>query len=102
MAFCSIVIYAGSWLANSDAYYTTLFAVICIAMVAIVVVIARQPISSKVLSFKVPWVPVIPCLSVVINLYLMLELDAHTWIRFSVWMAIGELLPFFYDSIIYQ
>lgn len=33
--------------------------------------------------------PVIPCASVVINVYLMLELDAGTWARFAIWMVLG-------------
>lgn len=34
--------------------------------------------------------PVIPCASVVINVYLMLELDAGTWARFAIWMVLGR------------
>ncbi|ROT80005.1 Low affinity cationic amino acid transporter 2 [Penaeus vannamei] len=61
-----------------------------------VVVIARQPESKKKLTFKVPLVPWIPALSAFINLYLMFNLSPATWIRFSVWMALGFLIYFLY------
>lgn len=53
-------------------------------------VIGRQPVADIELSFKVPLVPFIPCLSVLMNIYLMFQLDSNTWIRFAVWLAIGK------------
>ncbi|XP_018320308.1 high affinity cationic amino acid transporter 1 [Agrilus planipennis] len=59
--------------------------------------LSLQPVSHKELRFKVPLVPLIPALSIVINVYLMLMLDAVTWIRFAVWMAVG--MPMYFISI---
>jgi solute carrier family 7 (cationic amino acid transporter), member 3 len=42
------------------------------------------------ISFKVPMVPLLPCFSIFCNTYLMLQLDGATWIRFGVWLFIGE------------
>ncbi|KAI4502950.1 hypothetical protein M0802_001994 [Mischocyttarus mexicanus] len=58
--------------------------------------IGRQPVQQVELSFKVPLVPLIPCCSIFINLYLMLQLDMFTWIRFIVWMLIGFSIYLFY------
>lgn len=33
--------------------------------------------------------PVIPGLSILLNIYLILMLDLNTWIRFTIWMAVG-------------
>lgn len=60
------------------------------ALLAVLCVIVRQPVAEVVAVFRVPLVPWIPCLSVVINLYLMFQLDLATWIRFLVWGAIGK------------
>lgn len=60
-------------------------------------IIQRQPaVDVSHLSFKVPLVPLIPCLSVLINLYLMFQLDIFTWIRFAVWVVIGYAIYFTY------
>lgn len=40
---------------------------------------------------QVPLVPLLPALSIFINIYLMIMLDYYTWIRFGIWMLLGEL-----------
>lgn len=42
--------------------------------------------------FQMPLVPYIPCLSVFANVYLMIVLDAQTWIRFVIVMLFGKLI----------
>ncbi|KAK2828664.1 hypothetical protein Q5P01_019698 [Channa striata] len=59
-------------------------------------IIWRQPESRTKLSFKVPLLPFIPVISMFVNVYLMMQLDRGTWIRFSVWMALGLVIYFCY------
>ncbi|XP_004925398.1 cationic amino acid transporter 3-like [Bombyx mandarina] len=67
------------------------------ALVALLVVLYRQPTNNVThLSFKVPLVPLVPYLSVCMNVYLMVQLDYQTWVRFIIWLVIGYLIYFFY------
>ncbi|XP_042541666.1 high affinity cationic amino acid transporter 1 [Dipodomys spectabilis] len=69
------------------------FILLCIIVTG---VIWRQPESKTKLSFKVPFLPVLPILSIFINVYLMMQLDQRTWIQFAVWMLIGFTIYFGY------
>lgn len=59
-------------------------------------IVWRQPESKTKLSFKVPFLPFVPVTSMFVNVYLMMQLDTGTWIRFSIWMAIGLVIYFCY------
>jgi APA family basic amino acid/polyamine antiporter len=46
--------------------------------------------------FRVPWSPVLPIVSGVACIWLMLQLDVETWVRFVVWLVIGFGFYFVY------
>eukprot|EP00112_Aurelia_sp_Birch-Aquarium-sp1_P013243 Seg2803.5 transcript_id=Seg2803.5/GoldUCD/mRNA.D3Y31 product="High affinity cationic amino acid transporter 1" protein_id=Seg2803.5/GoldUCD/D3Y31 len=61
-------------------------------LVSTITVIVLQPQNRNPLPFKVPFVPFLPLLCMFINIYLMMELSVITWVRFGVWMFIGECM----------
>ncbi|KAK3531305.1 hypothetical protein QTP70_016277, partial [Hemibagrus guttatus] len=73
-----------------------LLGVLSVICLLFTLVIWRQPESKTKLSFKVPLLPFLPVLSMFINVYLMMQLDKGTWMRFAIWMAIGFIIYFAY------
>ena len=52
------------------------------------------------LPFRVPWVPLLPAASVMLNVELMVNLNALTWARFAIWMTFGNVYLALYNSYI--
>jgi solute carrier family 7 (cationic amino acid transporter), member 3 len=74
-----------------NAAVISLIAVVLVLMALTIFVIAKQPADFSLdLTFRVPFVPYLPCLSIFMNVYLMFQLDGPTWIRFIVWLIVGE------------
>lgn len=59
-------------------------------VVAGVVVIVAHHQNQLVLSFRVPLVPLLPLTSIFFNVALMMHLNPMTWLRFVIWMFLGE------------
>lgn len=50
-----------------------------------------QSYTQWILYPQVPLVPLVPIISMFVNVYLMMQLDKGTWLRFAIWMTIGTL-----------
>ena len=72
----------------------TLFAFV---LVSCGVIVLRRSQPDRARSFRVPWVPVTPILSICFCGVLMMSLPLETWLRFLVWLAIGLVIYFTYS-----
>lgn len=80
---------AGLWTLLPD------FTLSFIIVACLFIIWAHQQSPSR-LPFRVPWVPLLPAASVILNVELMINLNALTWARFAIWMTLGLLLYFIY------
>jgi APA family basic amino acid/polyamine antiporter len=67
----------------------TLFAFV---LVSLGVIVLRRHQPDRPRTFRVPFVPWFPLISVVLCVGLMMGLTVITWIRFVVWLAIGLVI----------
>ncbi|XP_019114018.1 cationic amino acid transporter 2 isoform X2 [Larimichthys crocea] len=81
---------------NMEVWILACLSVCLLIFSGCVFMVCRQPQTSKKVSFMVPLLPFLPILSIFVNIYLMVQLSGDTWIRFSVWMAVGFLIYFGY------
>lgn len=83
---------------DSMLFLSTTACILLVGLVAVLLVLSRLPTSKSMSDdmFQVPMVPLVPTLSILVNIFLMLNLSYLTWVRFTVWMAIGLFIYFTY------
>jgi APA family basic amino acid/polyamine antiporter len=64
----------------------TLFAFVVVAAGVVVLRRARPDLER---AFRTPGVPWVPIASILVSVWLMLNLPTATWVRFGIWLAIG-------------
>ncbi|XP_010737100.3 high affinity cationic amino acid transporter 1 [Larimichthys crocea] len=89
--FCVVAVQGGL-----AAWSLSVLSIILVVCLILTFIVWRQPQSKAKLAFKVPLLPVLPVASLFINVYLMMQLDKGTWLRFAIWMVLGFLIYFGY------
>lgn len=84
-------------IASEEPWVLAVLVILIFLIFLVILLICLQPREVRSRLFRVPFVPVVPAISIFINIYLMLQLDSWTWIRFGIWMIIGKFksLPIF-------
>ncbi|GGJ05713.1 amino acid permease [Paenibacillus hunanensis] len=91
-----IAFFAGFIPLGSLAELTNIGTLFAFTVVSIGVIVLRRTQPDLKRGFRVPFVPVLPILSALGCVYLMLQLQALTWITFFIWLAIGLVVYFAY------
>jgi APA family basic amino acid/polyamine antiporter len=65
-------------------------------IVAVAVPVLRRTRPDLHRPFRVPFSPVLPVVAALACLYLMLNLDVLTWLRFAAWLGLGMVIYFCY------
>ncbi|XP_065073580.1 cationic amino acid transporter 2 isoform X2 [Ochlerotatus camptorhynchus] len=92
LALSLTIFYAKQPLYDLEPWALTLAGILLGLLLLVLLLISIQPRETAEAPFKVPFVPLLPAISIFVNIYLMLMLDVYTWIRFGIWMAIGLAL----------
>ncbi|XP_010842820.1 PREDICTED: cationic amino acid transporter 3-like [Bison bison bison] len=85
-----------SQLFSGDPVLTTVAVLLLLLINGVTIIIWRQRQSPSPLPFRVPALPVLPLVSIFLNVYLMMQMTSGAWIQFSVWNAIGFAIYFGY------
>lgn len=67
----------------------------CIVCGGVMILRRREPARTR--AFKAPGSPLIPILGILSCFAMMVSLDALTWIRLGIWLAIGLVIYFSYS-----
>ena len=68
------------------------FVIVCIA-----IMVLRRTNPGQDRPFRTPWVPVVPILGIIFNVYMMCELNVWNWARLFGWLIVGLFVYFGYS-----
>ncbi|XP_078073815.1 cationic amino acid transporter 2 isoform X1 [Mustelus asterias] len=91
-----LITYGNEAILSAVPWSIAILVVLLVMLGVSVFIIYKQPQSHIKVTFMVPLLPFLPIVSIFVNIYLMIQLSGGTWIRFSVWMAVGFVIYFAY------
>jgi APA family basic amino acid/polyamine antiporter len=76
---------------------TSIGTLLAFVIVSVAVMVMRRTHPDLPRPYRTPWVPLVPVLAILVCLSMMVSLDALTWYRLVVWLAIGLGIYFGYS-----
>ncbi|NXM30506.1 CTR3 protein, partial [Oxyruncus cristatus] len=95
-SLCVFLTFSVAALKDNSVGCVVVLVLLLVALVIPTIIIWRQPQSNTRLNFKVPFLPFLPIFSIFVNILLMVQLSAGTWVRFAIWMVVGFAIYFGY------
>ncbi|KAB0348233.1 hypothetical protein FD754_013090 [Muntiacus muntjak] len=81
---------------SGDPMITTVAVLLLLLITGVTAIIWRQPQDPSHLYFKAPALPVLPLVSILVNIYSMMRMTTGTWALLGIWMGIGFVIYFGY------
>uniref|UniRef100_A0A480VW94 Cationic amino acid transporter 3 n=1 Tax=Sus scrofa TaxID=9823 RepID=A0A480VW94_PIG len=81
---------------SGDPGFTAGAVLLLLLIAGITAIIWRQPQNPSPLPFRVPALPMLPVLSIFVNVYLMMQMYSVTWAQFGIWNIVGLAIYFGY------
>ncbi|XP_070560917.1 cationic amino acid transporter 4-like [Ptychodera flava] len=96
LAFAALITHESHAVISGESWVIILVVLFALMVVAWFTLICMHNQNTTASTFKVPFVPFLPALSMFCNSVLMMKLSYLTWIRFTIWITIGVILYFTY------
>uniref|UniRef100_A0A671U784 Cationic amino acid transporter 2-like n=1 Tax=Sparus aurata TaxID=8175 RepID=A0A671U784_SPAAU len=96
LALCLTLSLCINEIAEREVWSIVLVCIFALMLLLCCFFIWRQPQNTTKATFMVPLVPALPLVSTFINVYLMVQLGADTWLRYAIWMLVGLIIYFGY------
>ena len=90
LGLCLTLTLGFSYLNAKKTWAIVLCSAFGLQLILSLMVLERQPKNDATFPFMVPGCPYVPTLSLFINILLLVKLSYWTYVRFAVWLAIGE------------
>ncbi|XP_068957021.1 cationic amino acid transporter 4 [Petaurus breviceps papuanus] len=89
IGFSCVLIFGDSTLYLPRWCYTFLLVFFSLAFLFSLLLLGAHQQQPSQDTFQIPWVPLTPALSILLNICLMLKLSYMTWLRFAIWLLAG-------------
>lgn len=93
-----VSIFAGFVPITDLGHMVSIGTLLAFSLVCLGVIVMRKTNPDAPRSFKVPLVPILPILGVLVCGYLMYSLPGEAWVRLAIWMALGVVIYFGYGK----